>query len=57
MSLFHKMQISDHKLENRDRLILSKGHACLGLYCTLVEKGIMPKEQLKNFEIKLHPKY
>ena len=47
---FHKMQISDHKLENRDRLILSKGHACLGLYCTLVEKGIMPKEQLKNFE-------
>lgn len=47
---FHKMQITDHKLENRDRLILSKGHACLGLYCTLVEKGIMPKEQLKNFE-------
>ena len=47
---FHKMQINDHMSEKRDRLILSKGHACLALYCTLVEKGIMPKSHLLNFE-------
>jgi len=35
---------------NRDRLILSKGHACLALYSALVEKGYFKREELKNFE-------
>ncbi|MCW8850258.1 MAG: transketolase [Melioribacteraceae bacterium] len=45
---------------NRDRLILSKGHAVCGLYCTLVEYGILKKADLDSylkFESKLpgHP--
>ena len=36
--------------ENRDRLILSKGHACLALYSALVEKKFFPKSELENFE-------
>ncbi len=35
---------------NRDRLILSKGHACLALYSALAEKGYFQREELKNFE-------
>ncbi|OGH18898.1 MAG: hypothetical protein A3F31_04965 [Candidatus Levybacteria bacterium RIFCSPHIGHO2_12_FULL_38_12] len=30
----------------RDRIIFSKGHACLALYCVLADKGYFPKEQL-----------
>ena len=37
-------------LENRDRVILSKGHAALALYCTLYEKGLISKEELNTFE-------
>ena len=36
--------------EERDRFILSKGHACLGLYTALVEAGFFPAEDLKSFE-------
>jgi transketolase len=36
--------------ENRDRFILSKGHACLALYSALVEKGFFSKDKLKYFE-------
>tara|TARA_Y200000002_G_C22641817_1_gene647361 strand:+ start:352 stop:1179 length:828 start_codon:yes stop_codon:yes gene_type:complete len=36
--------------ENRDRLILSKGHACLALYSALAEKKFFPKSELENFE-------
>lgn len=32
--------------EDRDRFILSKGHACLGLYSVLAEKGFFKKELL-----------
>ncbi len=32
--------------ENRDRFILSKGHAAPALYATLAEAGYLPKEQL-----------
>ncbi len=38
------------ELEYRDRVVLSKGHAALALYCTLYEKGIITKEDLKTFE-------
>jgi transketolase len=36
--------------ENRDRFILSKGHACLGFYSALCEKGYFKKEDLNLFE-------
>ena len=35
---------------NRDRFILSKGHACLALYSVLAENGYFEREELKNFE-------
>ena len=39
-----------YDLEQRDRVVLSKGHAALGLYCALYEKGILTKEELDSFE-------
>ena len=33
----------------RDRLILSKGHACVGLYAVLAEVGYFPLEDLKAY--------
>ena len=35
--------------KNRDRLILSKGHASAALYATLAEKGFFNKEELIGF--------
>ena len=48
---FSEMKIdeSNPKDENRDRLILSKGHASAALYATLAERGFFPKEDLKGF--------
>ena len=37
------------KDENRDRFVLSKGHASAGLYATLAERGFFEKEELKDF--------
>lgn len=37
-------------LENRDRVILSKGHAALGLYAVLHQKGFITTEELYSFE-------
>ena len=34
--------------EDRDRMILSKGHACPTLYAVLADKGFFPREELKN---------
>lgn len=39
----------DPMLEDRDRLVLSKGHACIALYAVLAEIGYFPKEVLKTF--------
>ena len=36
--------------EDRDRFILSKGHACLAYYAALCEVGYISKEELKTFE-------
>lgn len=36
------------KWEKRDRVILSKGHACPVLYATLAEAGYFPVEELKT---------
>lgn len=33
----------------RDRFILSKGHACVAVYSTLAEVGVIPKEQLSTY--------
>lgn len=46
---FSEMKISNAKDENRDRLVLSKGHCSPALYATLAEKGIIPEEDLKGF--------
>ncbi len=35
--------------QNRDRLILSKGHACAGLYAALAERGFFPTDWLESF--------
>ncbi len=35
--------------EDRDRLVLSKGHASPVLYAALAEKGFFPKDKLKTF--------
>ena len=32
----------------RDRLVLSKGHACPTLYAILADKGFFPKEELNT---------
>ena len=36
--------------EDRDRFILSKGHACLAYYAALCEVGYISKQELKTFE-------
>ena len=43
------ISIENPKNENRDRLILSKGHGSAALYATLAEKGFFSKEILKTF--------
>jgi transketolase len=35
--------------EGRDKLVLSKGHACPGLYTMLAHRGFFPKEELLTF--------
>ena len=47
---FYRLKISKNKLNdpNRDRLILSKGHAALIQYAALCEKGFFPREELKR---------
>jgi transketolase len=34
---------------NRDRLILSKGHACVAIYAALAEMGFFPKKDLETY--------
>ena len=34
---------------NRDRFILSKGHACVAVYAALAETGFFPREDLLNY--------
>ena len=36
---------------NRDRLVLSKGHACTGLYAVLAECGFFPPAWLRQFYV------
>ena len=36
------------KWADRDRMVLSKGHACPTLYAVLADKGFFPREELKT---------
>ena len=47
---FEEMNIDpkDPKKEDRDCLVLSKGHVAPGLYATLAQRGYFPKEDLKT---------
>lgn len=47
---FKKMNINPEnpKWEDRDRLVLSKGHVAPALYSVLAERGYFPKENLKT---------
>lgn len=40
------IDVSNPKYEERDRFVLSKGHAAPALYVTLAEKGFFDKEEL-----------
>ena len=45
---FEEMNVDpkNPKMEDRDRLVLSKGHVAPALYAVLAEKGFFPKEDL-----------
>ena len=43
------VDVNNPKDENRDRVVLSKGHCSPALYSSLAEKGFIPKEDLKTF--------
>ena len=47
---FDEMNIdpTNPKMEDRDRFVLSKGHAAPALYATLSERGYFSKEELNN---------
>ncbi|MGX9758566.1 transketolase [Clostridioides difficile] len=47
---FDEMNVdsSNPKMEDRDRFVLSKGHAAPALYATLAEKGYFDKEELNG---------
>jgi len=48
--LYHKcMNITPDMKDDRDRFILSKGHASAILYSILSQKGFFPKEELMTF--------
>ena len=48
---FDEMNIdpTNPKMEDRDRFILSKGHAAPVLYATLAERGFFDKNELLSF--------
>lgn len=59
---FYEMNVDckDPKKEDRDRFVLSKGHAAPALYGALAEKGYFPREDIKtlrqiNSHLQGHP--
>jgi len=46
---FNVMNINKNNFSERDRFILSKGHAALGLYVSLYQKGLLPKRYLDDY--------
>ena len=49
-SNYFKFNIKDLENQNRDRIIFSKGHDCLALYCSLSYFGFFDKKLLDTFE-------
>ena len=49
---FHILRIdpANPRWEDRDRLILSKGHSTIALYAVLAERGYLPVEELLTFD-------
>ncbi len=45
-----KIDKKNPEWNERDRFILSKGHACLAYYAALSEVGYIPEKELKTFE-------
>lgn len=41
--------LADQDCALRDRFILSKGHACVAVYSTLAEVGLIPKVQMETY--------
>ena len=48
---FMKLDPNDPKYEDRDRFVLSKGHAAVGYAPVLVDYGYMPIEELQIFNL------
>lgn len=48
---YHWLKVSPDKCNDpeRDRFILSKGHACTSLYAVLADRGYIPKEWLADY--------
>lgn len=44
-----KIDPNNPLFEDRDRIVLSKGHCCAVLYATLANLGFFPKEELTHF--------
>lgn len=44
-----RVDVKNPRWEDRDRLVLSKGHVCPALYSMLAQKGFIPVEELKTF--------
>lgn len=47
---FFFVKRDENNLNERDRIILSKAHASLALYCILIKKGLLPENALESFE-------
>ncbi len=54
---FEEMNVEpkDPRKADRDRFVLSKGHAAPGLYSALAERGYIDKEELKGSSCRLFP--
>jgi transketolase len=50
-----KYDASNSDLPTRDRFILSKGHACVGVYGALAEVGILSKKELDTYGLNFSP--
>ncbi|MBN2655781.1 MAG: transketolase [Spirochaetales bacterium] len=50
---YRKMHVdpSNPKMEDRDKLVLSKGHAGPALYSTLAQKGFFPEQWLRTLNV------
>ncbi len=49
--VFHELRIDPARVDwpDRDRLVLSKGHASPAMYATLALRGFLPREELSTF--------